>query len=212
MGHGLAPTPFDGADPDDPIDEGTLPRIGSPTPRPIGLDSKSPGTAKGSTASMAEQIVAYARRQLGQKVGDGECFALADTALKNAGAKSASAFCTVAPDVDYVWGDGVSLADVRSGDIIQFRDYRFDREVVTREPGGGTDTITDFQERTPHHTAIVERNDGGGAITVLEQNVDGSPVVRHQLFFKSAGPTTVGNKTTTITVSGKFWFYRPQPK
>ena len=77
---------------------------------------------------------------------------------------------------------------------------------------GGTNTLTDFQERTPHHTAIVERNDGGGAITVLEQNVDGSPVVRNQLFFKSAGPTTVGNKTTTITVSGKFWFYRPQPK
>lgn len=212
MGHGLAPSPYDGPDPDDPIDEGTLSRIGTPTPGPIGLDSKSPGTAKVSTASMADQIVAYARRQAGQKVGDGECFALADRALKNAGAKSASAYCTVAPDVDYIWGDAVSPADVRAGDIIQFRDYRFDREVVTQQSGGGSDTVTDFQERTPHHTAIVERNDGGAAITVLEQNVDGSPVVRTQLFFKNTGPATVGNKTTTIKVSGKFWFYRPQPR
>ena len=211
MGHGLTPSPYDGPDPDDPIDDGTLHRIGSPTPRPIGLESKSPGTAKGSGASMAEQIVAYARRLAGQKVGDGECFTLADSALANAGAKSASDYGTVAPDIDYVWGVAVSLADVRRGDIVQFRDYRFDREVVTKKTRE-TLTDTDFQERTPHHTAIVERVDGGGAITVLEQNVDGSPVVRNQLFFKDSGPTTVGNTTTTIKVSGKFWFYRPQPR
>ena len=82
MGHGLTPSPYDGPDPDDPIDDGTLHRIGSPTPRPIGLDSKSRGPAKGSGASMAEQIVAW-----------------------------------------------------RRGDIVQFRDYRFDRKVVTTKTG-----------------------------------------------------------------------------
>jgi hypothetical protein len=211
MGHGLEPSPYDGPDPADPIDEGTLHRIGSPTPAPIGLDSKSPGTAKGSAPSMADRIIGYPKRNFGQKVGDGECFTLADRALAGAGAKSAADFGTVAPDIDYVWGTPVSLADVRPGDIVQFRDYRFDREVVTKKTGE-TVTDTDFQERTPHHTAIVERVDGGGAFTVLEQNVDSSPVVRNQLFFKDSGPTTVGNTTTTIKVSGKFWFYRPQPR
>jgi hypothetical protein len=156
MGHGLPPAPYDGPDPDDPIDEGTQHRIGSPTPRPIDLDSKSPGADKGSSASMAEQIVAYARRLAGQRVGDGECFALADGALANAGAKSASDYGTVAPDIDYVWGVAVSLADVRRGDIVQFHDYRFDREVVTKKTRE-TVTDTDLRERTPHHAAIVER-------------------------------------------------------
>jgi len=187
-----------------------MPRIGSPSPAPIGLDSKSPGTAKGSGASIADRIVAYPKQNFGQKVGDGECFTLADRALANAGAKSASDFGTVAPDIDYVWGAAVSLADVRPGDIVQFRNYRFDREVVTKKTGEIV-TDTDFQERTPHHTAIVEKVDGS-AITVLEQNVDSSPVVRNQLFFKDSGPTTVGNATTTIKVSGKFWFYRPQSR
>ena len=39
----------------------------------------------------------------------------------------------MAPDIDYVWGVAVSLADVRRGDVVQFRDYRFDREVVTKK-------------------------------------------------------------------------------
>jgi hypothetical protein len=210
VGHGLVPSPYDGPDPDDPIDDGTLHRIGSPTPAPIGLDSKSPGASKPSTATLAEKIVAYPRRNAGQKVGDGECFTLVDNALTNAGAKSASAFCTVAPDADYIWGTSVSLGDVRPGDIVQLRNYRFDREVVTKKPGEKV-TDTDFQERE-HHTAIVERVDGAGAVTVLEQNVEGSPVVRTQLFFKDVPQATADNKTTTIKVSGSFWFYRPQPR
>ena len=82
------------------------------------------------------------------------------------------------PDADYVWGSRVNLADVQSGDIIQFRNYHYDRTIDT-----ATSTDTDFQER-PHHTAIVGSMGANGAITVLEQNVpDGSPVQRSQLFF-----------------------------
>lgn len=208
MGHGLVPSPYDGPDPDDPIDDGTRQRIGSPTPGPIGLDAASPGTPKPSTASIADKIVAYSRKQSGQKVGDGECFTFANTALTNAGAKGASAYGSVSPDVDYVWGTAVSLGDVRAGDVVQFRNYRFDREVVTKKP---KETVTDddFQERG-HHTAVVERVEGNGVITVLEQNVEGSPVVRTQLFFKDIPATTADNKTTTVKVSGSFWFYRPQ--
>jgi hypothetical protein len=131
---------------------------------------------------------------------------IVDQALRNAGAKSAADFGTVTPNADYVWGSPVSLADVLPGDIIQFRNYRYDRTIET---DAGTDT--DFQER-PHHTAIVERIDGGGAITVLEQNVpDGSPGQRSQLFFSSLSANS-GGRRTTIRVQGRFRFYRPQPR
>jgi hypothetical protein len=180
----------------------------SPAPGPIGLDSKS-GNAKQSSPSMAERIVNYARQRRGDRVGDGECFAFADTALRNAGARSASAYGSIAPDDDYVWGTPVTLADLSPGDIIQLRDYRYDRETVT-DTGSETITDTDFGER-PHHTAVVEAVNGGD-VTVLEQNAPkGSPVTRRHLFFTS-GTTRSGNTTTTIRLQGTWWFYRPQPR
>jgi hypothetical protein len=128
-----------------------------------------------------------------------------DQALRNAGAKSAADFGNVTPNADYAWGSSASLGDARPGDIIQFRNYRYDRTIET---ASGTDA--DFQER-PHHTAIVERVDGAGAITVLEQNVpEGSPGQRSQLFFSNVSPS--GGARTTIRVKGRFWFYRPQPR
>ena len=76
-------------------------------------------------------------------------------------------------------------SDVRIGDVIQFRDYQYLKRVDNddgsfREDGGGR----------PHHTAIVERVDGNGAITVLEQNFEGSPVRRSQLYFTSRTSTS----------------------
>jgi len=210
MGNGLPPTPAN--DLGDPIriDPGTSARIESPTPGPVGLDAKG-GTPKQTQASMADQIVGFPRRHRGERVGDGECFTLADRALRNAGARSARNYGDVSPNVDYVWGTPVNLSDLRAGDVIQFRDYRFDREVVTHNADGSTTTINDFQER-PHHTAIVESVGSNGAVTVLEQNSpDGSPVVRNQLFF-SNGTREGGGQSTTIAVQGTFWFYRPQAR
>mgnify|MGYP001407881427 FL=1 len=191
------------------IDEGTLARAESPTLDAVGLDAKG-GSPASRAANMADRVVSYARHRLGQRVGDGERFALADRALRRAGAKSAADFGTVTPTADYVWGTAVSLSDVRRGDVIQFRDYRYDREVVA-EDTSGTTFETDFQER-PHHTAIVEQVGDEGAITVLEQNAPvGDPVTRNQLFFSSV-TTASGNRTTTITVRGTFWFYRAQAR
>jgi hypothetical protein len=191
------------------IDDGTLARTESPTPDPVGLDSKGGGSPKQAQPTMAEQIVSYPRHRRGQIVGDGECFTLVNRALTNAGAKGAADFGQVTPDADYVWGTAASLSDLQPGDVIQFRDYRYDREVETSN-SSGTTTDTDFQER-PHHTAIVERVDGNGAVTVLEQNIPpGTGVTRHQLFFSNRTSQS-GNTTTTIRVQGTFWFYRPQP-
>lgn len=209
MGNGLTPGPI--SDPGAPtlLDDGTLARAEGPPPGPIGMDAKG-GTSKQGGPSMADQIVAFPRQRRGQRVGDGECFTLADRALSNAGAKSAADFGAITPETDYVWGTSVNLSDVQPGDIIQLRDYRYDREVETRTSREIT-TDEDFQER-PHHTAIVERVDGNGAITVLEQNSpDGSPVTRSQLFFSNRESTS-GNRTTKIRVRGTFWFYRPQTR
>jgi surface antigen len=100
----------------------------------------------------------------------------------------------------------VGLADARPGNIIQFRNYRYDRTIKTDSA-----TDTDFQER-PHHTAIVETIDGDGAITVLEQNVpEGSAGQRARLFFSNVNTNTAGRRTT-VRVQGRVRFYRPQPR
>ncbi|MGB7218833.1 MAG: CHAP domain-containing protein [Vicinamibacterales bacterium] len=207
MGNGLPPGPANDLGPPIRVDDGTSARTESPPPGPISLDAKS-GGAKQSQASMADQIVAFPRHRMGERYGDGECFAVADRALRNAGARSAADFGSVVPDADYVWGTSINLSALRPGDIIQFRNYRYDREIDTSNPDGSGATATDFQER-PHHTAIVERVDANGAVTVLEQNSPpGAPVARNQLFF-TGGTFTSGNQTTRITVQGTFWFYRP---
>jgi len=208
MGNGLPPTPAN--DLGDPmrIDPGTSARTESPPPGPIGLDAKG-GTPKQTQASMADRIVGYARQRITQRVGDGECFTLADNALRGAGARSAADFGTVTPSADYVWGAAVTLGALRTGDVIQFRDYHYLKRVDTEDENGSS--FREEEGRRPHHTAIVERVDGNGAVTVLEQNVEGSPVRRTQLHFTS-GTSTSGNQTTTVTVTGTFWFYRPQAR
>ncbi len=210
MVNGQVPGPTNDLGPPLVIDDGTTSRTESPRPGPIGLDAKG-GNAKQTQTSMSEQIASYARRHRGQRVGDGECFTLTDRALRAAGARSAADYGSVAPDVDYIWGTSVDLGALQPGDVIQFRDYRYDREVETRRADGSVTTETDFQER-PHHTAIVEQVGASGEISVLEQNSPvGSGVTRTQLFF-SNGQQRGGGRTTTISVGGTFWFYRPQPR
>lgn len=207
MGNGLLPGPKNDLGPPLVIDDGTTPRTESPSPGPIGLDAKGGNNAP----TMAERIVSYPRRHRGQRVGDGECFTLADRALTSAGARTAADYGPVTPDVDYIWGTSVQLGALQAGDVIQFRNYRYDREVETRHPDGSVTTDTDFQER-PHHTAIVEQVGAGGEITVLEQNSPvGSAVTRTRLFF-SGGQQSSGGTTTKISVSGTVWFYRPQSR
>jgi hypothetical protein len=191
------------------IDDGTSATTETPLPGPIGLDAPSGGGT--SAAGLADRILGFARRQRGSRVGNGECFTFADRALSTAGARSAADYGTVTPNADYVWGSSVSLSALQAGDVIQMRDYRFDREVVVDNPDGSGSTNTDFQER-PHHTVIVESVDGNGAVTVLEQNAPpGSAVRRTQLFFANSS-TTSGRRTTSIRVQGTFWFYRPQAR
>ncbi len=210
MGHGLDPAPTNDLGPGIVIDDGTTVRTESPTPGPVGMDSGSGGSNK-SPASIAQQIMNFANQRMGTSHGDGQCFTLADDALKNAGAKSAADFGKVTKDADYVWGAAVKRTDVKPGDVVQLRSYRFDRKVETNNPDGSGSETEDFQER-PHHTAIVEQVNSDGSMTVLEQNApEGSPVVRNKLFF-SGGTSESGNTKTTIKVKGTIRFYRPQAR
>jgi len=205
VGGGSTPGPQTGLINPNAIDDGTLARVGSPAPGAVGVDAP----AAAPTAAIAESVVSYASRRLGRRVGNGECFTLADRALRHAGARSAADYGAILPDGDYVWGTEVSLANLRPGDIIQFRGYRCTVTTVT-ETESATNTDERVQERL-HHTAIVEQVGENGAVTVLEQNIPpGSPVVRTRLFFTDSQSASDG-RTTTVSVRGTFWFYRPQP-
>lgn len=208
MGNGLLPGPANG--PGSPhIDEGTLPRAGTPPPGSVGLDSK--GGKGAPQQSLSDRVLAFARQRIGQVHGDGECFTLADDALRNAGAKSAADFGQVGPDLDYVWGPAVTRATLQPGDIIQMRDYRAEITTNTDHPDGSSESDSKSEDR-PHHTAIVESVGAGGTVTVLEQNFpDGSAVTRNVLHLTDATSSS-GGTTTTVTVTGKMWFYRPQAR
>jgi hypothetical protein len=209
MGGGSAPGPQSGLNDANAIDDGTLARMGSPAPGAVGVDATA-ATPSVARAAIAESVVSYASRRMGQRVGNGECFTLADRALRHAGARSAADYGEVVPDADYVWGNEVSLANLRPGDIIQFRDYSCTVTTVA-DTDSATNTDERIQER-PHHTAVVERVGEDGAVTALEQNSPpGSAVARTQLFFRS-GRTESGRQRTTVTVTGTFWFYTPQPR
>jgi hypothetical protein len=98
---------------------------------------------------------------------------------------------------------------------------------ITKKPGFTDgirrETNTETIER-PHHTAIVESNDGDGKLTVLEQNfMHVKKVKRSVIPWKAVtvGPTKKltpikgggsSETTTTVvtTVEGTMWVYRPK--
>jgi hypothetical protein len=171
-----------------------------------------------SDGRLGAKVVAFARAHLDKKVGDGECFALADKALRHAGAKSASDYGEITDDADYAWGDPIALEDVAPGDILQFRDFDVDTKKTTIKelPGGGERTTSSERIATRgHHTAIVEQNLGNGKIVVLEQHVKplGAVVQRHTIPISS--PSVIKHKekliytTIAVTVSGTITAYRP---
>ncbi len=210
MGHGLDPAPTNDLGFGIVIDDGTSPRTELPTPGPVGMDSGG-GSSNKSQVSIAQEVIAFATQRMSTRHGDGQCFTLADDALKKAGAKSAADFGKVTDDADYIWGTAVKLSDVKTGDFIQFRNYSYERKIRTENPDGSWSESEDKKGR-PHHTAIVEQVNGDGSLVVLEQNAPkGDPVARSTLFFKS-GTTESGNTKTTVTVQGTVRFYRPQAR
>ena len=174
------------------------------------------------------KVVHAARSHLGHRVGHGECWDLADRALRDAGARSST---TTGRNDDYVWGDPVALNAVTPGDILQFRNYVVitkTKTEVTFDNGGGSVNDEETDAVRGHHTAIVE-SVGAGALVVFEQHVKplGAKVQRHTVPIVASGPTTTTTHklmvspsgvmrsakvvtTITITIQGKVWAYHPQ--
>ena len=162
-----------------------------------------------------QQVLYYANSQLDKKVKQGECWDFAQEALKYAQAKTSYDYGTVTATADYVWGTAVTLGSVRAGDIVQFKNYRYDKAVKETNADGSWKSSSGFQER-PHHTAIVTSVGSNGELEVLEQNAPaGSKVHKTKLYFSAGSFTTAEGTTkveTTIKVTGTVWYYRPQPK
>lgn len=156
MSFGDPPGPIGTTGKDVKTEDGTLARTKAMGPGPLGLSAKG-GDEKPTPDALRAQVVAFARQKIGDRVGSGECFDLADRALRDAGANSAADFGQVTPNGNYRWGTSINLSQLRPGDIIQFRNYRYVRR-ITEADGSWAE---DEQER-PHHTAIVDSIDGGG--------------------------------------------------
>lgn len=74
----------------------------------------------GEPAGPDGNVYASAHSHMGPQVGRGECWGLADQALKQVGARSST---TVGKDDDYVWGISIDPHHVTPGDILQLRDH-----------------------------------------------------------------------------------------
>jgi hypothetical protein len=167
---------------------------------------------------------------MGQQVGRGECWDLADQALRNSGAHSSN---TTKANADYKWGKPIKLADAIGGDVLQFSKYKvtINTTTVTKFDDGTETEETDTETVTrPHHTALVDRNPGNGRVIILEQNVppQGRSVQQYEMATRTmkVGPTSEHKSmmnpstkktgaatvitTVSIVVSGTISAYRPE--
>src|SRR5260370_41903892 len=92
--------------------------------------------------ALNQKVLQFARSQMGRQVGNGECWTLADQALRVAGAHRPG----TAGYGSYVFGKRISRQALQPGDVIQFEGVTF-----THTDPNGSWSSNSF----PHHTAIV---------------------------------------------------------
>jgi hypothetical protein len=149
----------------------------------LGLPAGVAGAAK--VPPLNAKVLAYANKHLGKQVGDGECWALANLALKSAGARQPG----VGGYGPYVFGRKVALKDVVPGDVLQFEKVKFEHE----------DGKSYYSQTLPHHTAIVAEV-RGKKLTLIHQNENN---------VKKVTRLTVNLEHRK---GGTIRAYRPQPK
>jgi hypothetical protein len=136
--------------------------------------------------ALSRKVLRYARSQMGRQVGNGECWTLADRALRFAGARRPGR----GSYGSYVFGRRIGRRSLQPGDVIQFEGVTFKHT----GPDGSWSSMS-----FPHHTAIVAAV-RGNRVTLLNQNVSGDRTVQ----------------TTTINMAdfrgGRMAYFRPQPR
>jgi hypothetical protein len=170
------------------LSTGSLKWVTRQAGQPLKAIPVAPLAAVGSF-TLGPSILAFGQNSLGQKIGNGECGALAAAALRLSGAAPRGGPDSPNPG-DYVWGQEVAwvqsgffglkgtkeLAQVEPGDIVQFHNTRFSGFTHGEE---GV-----YSLETPHHTAIIESVDPARkTISVLHQNWNGQQVVHRQTLF-----------------------------
>lgn len=152
-----------------------------------------------SLPTINQRVSKWALAHLGRKVGKGECWDLPEEALKNSGAQTSGDFGDLNNKLykDYRWGKSEDLADIKRGDILQFRNhlvttttkstYRFMNgdEVIVTQPA--------FAKRGPQHSAIADANlDADGSVRTFEQHVrPGGDVVQSLKLYTRDVPEVV---------------------
>jgi hypothetical protein len=151
-----------------------------------------------------QRVLDFCTKNVGRKVGNGQCAVLAEEALKAAGARR---FPPYGLEADYVWGRLVRTVNpktdgtgaVQPGDILQFRDAYFYRK--TTHPDGSWEESYNEAE---HHTAVVERvYQKGKVLVILGQNTGPSEKEEERL--------VVQRETINFAELQKGWvkIYRP---
>lgn len=151
------------------------------------IDYESLQPEMAAATHLGKQVLAFCAERVGVKVGDGQCATLAVQAL--AAARGRGMGRDFPNRGDYVWGRQVvlieaerkgvkgliSLAAVKAGDIVQFRDARL--EGVNRN-GGGT-----YWMSAPHHTAVVAAVDPNKSTLVVYHQNWGKKIVRKDVMY-----------------------------
>ena len=126
-------------------------------------DSKSSITVNHpNSGNPGPRVAAYCLKNSGKKVGNGECWTLADDAFKSAGASR--------PGSDMrVWGRVVNPAkeSLKPGDVVEFRSARFSDGIITGTAHTAVVVIGGSQEKF----SVAEQNWGRKTVRIREMDL-----------------------------------------
>lgn len=168
----------------------------------------------------AAKAVAAAQAPTG-RYKDGECWTLMEDAVVGAGGKSSKVLTPkFAPNASFVWGNAVTVASLKPGDVLQFSGYKWEQTMLVEttfnpkhsDNPDTTETVPGpMEERgAPQHSAMVVNVVSPGIVDVVEQNIPATigPVQTVRLTLIASPPkittetydfeTAINNVTTKV--------------
>ena len=165
----------------------------------------------------SDEIASWSESKMGQQVGDGECWTLANEALKAIGTKASSMGREACmSSQSYVHGaliysyipatspypdprGGIREASVARGDILQLLSAHFKSKDGRSEKWAGA----------PDHTAVVVGVEPNDVLSVVEQNIGGVKKVREGTYDMSE---LVKGEVRIFRAVGEGWVGKLEPK